>query len=277
MQWQQLRCCLNKRAILLFFLVSLGGGGWLFLPQRNAELPFPVVPALCVENLAAQGGGTVCPAYQPGEKLQYRVSWEKILAAGTAEISVKNDNNLYEFALRAQSSAALDAICSLTDEMISRYDPVNGFPIQYLKKFTLKKKTVSEATQFNQLGHSAHWQAPNQPARDLNIELGTQDPISALYSIRNLGLRPGMMLYLPLSDGGRKYLLAVRVTGTELVSVSLGSFKTLRVELSLSTNGQTVPNKKFVIWLTDDSRKIPVLASVQLPFGSGLVELTSYS
>ncbi len=277
MHWHQLHCRLKKRAILILFIIAAGGGGWLFLHQKRAASRFPVVPALCVETLAAQGGTAVCPAYQPGERLQYRVSWEKILVAGTAEVSVKNSNNLFEFVLRAQSSAALDTLCNLTDEMTSRYDPVSGFPILYQKKFTLKKKNVSETTQFNQLGRSARWQALDKPARDLNIEVGTQDPVSALYSIRNLGLKPGMILYLPLFDGGRKYLLEARVTGAELVSVSIGSFKTIRVEVGLSADGRTIPNKKFVIWLTDDSRKMPVLASIQLPFGSGLVELTSYS
>ncbi len=255
----------------------LGGGGWLFVHQKQAASRFPAVPALCMETMAAQGGTAACPAYQPGEKLQYRVSWEKILVAGTAEISVKNSSDFFEFVLHAQSSAALDTLCKLTDEMTSRYDPVRGFPILYQKKFTLKKKNVSETTHFNQLGRSARWQALDKPARELNIEMGTQDPVSALYSIRNLGLGPGMILYLPLFDGGRKYLLEVRVTGAELVSVSIGSFHALRLEVGLSADGRMVPNKKFVIWLTDDSRKIPVLASIQLPFGSGLVELTSYS
>lgn len=140
MHWHQLHCRLKKRAILLLFIVAVGGGGWLFRHQKRAASRFPVVPALCVEALASQGGTAVCPAYQPGERLQYRVSWEKILVAGTAEMSVKNSNNLFEFVLRAQSSAALDTLCNLTDEMTSRYDPVSGFPILYQKKFTLKKR-----------------------------------------------------------------------------------------------------------------------------------------
>jgi len=240
-------------------------------------LQFPAVPVLCVETMASEGGTTGCPAFQPGEKLQYRVSWGKILSAGTFEVAVKNSQNLFEFALHVQPSPAASALCSLSGEISSRYDPTNGFPVLYQKVFTLNKKNANEVTQFNQLGRSAHWQALEKPPREIAIEVGTQDPVSALYSIRNLGLRPGMQLYLPLLDGGKKYLLEVRVTGTELVSISLGSFKTLRLEVGLYLEGRIVPNKRFIVWLTDDSRKIPVLASITLPFGGGLVELTSYS
>jgi hypothetical protein len=45
----------------------------------------------------------------------------------------------------------------------------------------------------------------------------------------------------------------------------------------LRREGVSVYDKKVTVWFTNDSRKIPVLASVSLPFGAALIELTSVS
>ena len=67
------------------------------------------------------------------------------------------------------------------------------------------------------------------------------------------------------------------VTGSDLISTTLGSFNTHRVEASLRRDGVSLTGKRMTIWFTSDTRKVPVLASVSLPVGSALIELTSQS
>ena len=63
--------------------------------------------------------------------------------------------------------------------------------------------------------------------------------------------------------------------GSELISTALGSFAAHRVEAVLRRAGSLLRDKKMTFWFTSDPRRIPILASVSLPFGSLLVELTS--
>jgi hypothetical protein len=78
-------------------------------------------------------------------------------------------------------------------------------------------------------------------------------------------------------DGGKTFQLDVRVTASDLISTALGSFNTHRVEASLRRDGVSLTDKRITIWFTSDNRKVPVLASVSLPVGSALIELTSQS
>jgi hypothetical protein len=275
MNWLKFSSC-RWRIVLLFSLAAVGGWSWQIRRQLQA-VRFPAVPALCSETLAAPSGNANCPAYQPGEQLNYRISWEKIVVAGTAQMVVKSRHNLYEFSLKAQSSPALGALCNMTGEFSSVYDTANGAPIQFEKKFLLNKKNVSEIVVFNQSAGRVHWQSLKNEPRDFSVETGTQDPLSSVYSLRSLALKPGMQLFFPLLDGGRKYLLRVRVVDREMVSVSMGSFQTVRLEVDWQLDGLLVSGKKVTVWLTEDSRKLPVLASVVLPIGTGLIELTSFS
>jgi hypothetical protein len=72
-------------------------------------------------------------------------------------------------------------------------------------------------------------------------------------------------------------LLEVSVVNAELVSISTGTFNALRAEVNWRLAGQPVSSRRITLWLTNDSRKIPVLAAVTLPIGTGLVELISIS
>jgi hypothetical protein len=262
--------------LLLLTLAVVGGWSWQIRRQLQT-VRFPAVPALCSETLAAPSINANCPAYQPGEQLNYRVSWEKIVVAGTVQMVVKNHHNLYEFSLKAQSSPALGALCNMTGEFSSIYDTTNGAPVQFEKKFMLNKKNVSEIAVFNLSAGRVHWQSIKSEPRDFSVETGSQDPLSSLYSLRSLALKPGMQVFFPLVDGGRKYMLRVRVVDREMVSVSMGSFQTVRLEVDWQLDGRLVAGKRVTVWLTEDSRKIPVLASVVLPIGTGLIELTSFS
>jgi hypothetical protein len=264
----------KERYFLAGLAAMIGVGSFIFLRREPATI-HPAMPALCSETLAAEGPVSLCPAYQPGEKLTYRVSWEKILLAGTAELSVKGGGTNLQFQLKAATSPSLAAMCSLQDDFLSTYDGILGAPVRYEKNFTLKQKTVKEIITFNQLGKSAQWMSPGRQTEGLNIEMGTQDPISSLYSVRNLGLKPGLRLIFPFVDGRKTYLLEVNVVNAELVSISSGTYNTLRTEVSWRGAGQPAGHRRMTLWLTNDTRKIPVLATISLPIGTGLVELIS--
>lgn len=228
--------------------------------------------------LAAPAASTgFSSAFQVGEKLQYRISWNKIVVAGMARLEVRplKSDSQCQFYLKVESTPAVATLLTLQDEFMSLYDRTLASPSRYEKRFTLNKQVVSEVVSFNQMGHSAQVVDSKKQTRKVPIVLGTQDPVSALYSVRNVGLKPGMQLRLPLLDGGRNYLLEVSGVATELITVQAGSFNSLRTQVSLQADGVPVPHRNMTIWLSDDSKHVPLLVSVALPIGTVLVELIS--
>jgi hypothetical protein len=220
-------------------------------------------------------------ALQVGERLTYRISWSNFIEAGTAELSVSPGSstvaNSYRLQLKAITTPAISSLYTFKDEFVSFFDAGLGAPTLFEKNFTEKKRTVKEKVAFDQVNRSATLTNSNNQTQIIPIDLGTQDPLSALYSVRSLGLKPGLQVIFPVLEGGKSYLVEIRVTGSDLISTSLGSFNTHRMEVALRREGVSVSDKKLTVWFTNDSRKIPVLASVSLPFGAALIELTSMS
>jgi len=270
---------MHHRSLLGFALILLLGLATIPCSQQPGAFQlatslFP--PAI----LAAPLSPADATPFQAGERLRYRISWSNFVEAGTAELTVGSGSqmiaNSYRLQLKASTTPAISNLYSFSDEFISLFDGGLAAPIQFEKNFVERKRQVRETLTFDQLNRSASLGSNGRSSR-ISIEAGTQDPLSALYAVRSLVLRPGVQVSLPVLDGGRTYQLDVKVTASDLISTALGSFNTHRIEAGLRRDGVPLTDRKITIWLTNDSRKVPVLASVSLPVGSALIELTSQS
>jgi Protein of unknown function (DUF3108) len=245
-------------------------------PNRFRGMPSLFSPVLVASPLSS---ADLTP-FQTGETLKYRISWSNFVEAGTAELSVGPGDqmiaNSYRLQLKASSTPPISSLYVFKDEFVSLFDGGIAAPIRFEKNFIEKKRQVKETLAFDQINRSATLEVHGQSYR-IPIEVGTQDPLSALYAVRGLVMRPGLQVSLPVLDGGRIFQLDIRVTGSDLISTSLGSFNTHRVEAGLRRDGVSLSDKRMTIWLTNDTRKVPVLASVSLSVGSALIELISQS
>jgi hypothetical protein len=214
--------------------------------------------------------------FQTGEKLTYRISWSNIVDAGTAELAVTPSPKVVgalKLELKAKAAPGVAGTYLFSDDFVSHFDAAFGAPSLFEKNFTEKKRVVKERLELNQLHRFATFTNSKNQSKRIPIELGTQDPVSALYVLRTLGLRSGVQVGLPVLDGGRLYYLDARVTGSELITTKLGSFGTSRVEISIRRDAVLLSDKKITVWFTTDARRIPVLASVALPIGAAVIEL----
>ncbi len=219
--------------------------------------------------------------FQAGEKLAYRISWSNFMEAGKAELAVTQTGpgspTLYRFLLIAATTPAISTIYPFKDEFSSLYDTAAGAPSHFEKRFVERKRVVRETVDFDQFGRLAAIAVPRKPVQKVPIELGTQDPVSALYLIRTLNFKPGLQISFPVLDGGKIYLLDLHVAGTDLISTQAGSFNTYRIEIRLRREGLALNDKRITLWLSNDAKRLPVLIAVNLSLGSALIELTSMS
>ena len=115
---------------------------------------------------------------------------------------------------------------------------------------------------------------PNNPSRPPREAIATfagqvQDILSAIYYLRTQPLEVGKSFELTVSDSGVVYQVPVQVIEKKRKKTVLGRVETFRVEPQVfGPNRMISDDGQFSIWITDDSRRLPVSARIKLEFGT---------
>ena len=114
--------------------------------------------------------------------------------------------------------------------------------------------------------------APRQIASP--IEADTQDLITGIYTLRRLPLAVGKTFELKVSDSGLVYKIPVRVTAREEQKTILGKVWCFRIEPQVFGANRVIDNKgSMILWITDDVRRMPVRAQINVDIGRIEVKL----
>ena len=106
----------------------------------------------------------------------------------------------------------------------------------------------------------------------------TQDPLSALYLLRTLSLRPGQTLVVPLLENGKRYQLRALVAAHENVESVIGRMPAWRIALAVfDEQGHAAVTRDLTLWLADNPQRVPLRLRVALPVGSFVLDLAGVS
>jgi hypothetical protein len=110
---------------------------------------------------------------------------------------------------------------------------------------------------------------------EVDIPSCASDIVGALYKLRTVNLEPGQSTQLPMSDGKKSAMVRIEAQVREQVQTKAGTFKTIRYEAFVFNNVIYLRKGRVFVWLTDDSRKLPVQiqARMSFPIGSITVQL----
>jgi Protein of unknown function (DUF3108) len=157
--------------------------------------------------------------------------------------------------------------------------------------FTVQKTTIldeqgkrvraTEST-FDRAKGKMTWtlRAPNDPEfeprhkiTDFSGQL--QDVLSAIYFIRTQRLEVGKTFEMFIGDGGHVYKIPVKVVEKKRMKTVLGRLDVLRVLPELFGPERLIDEEKgeFSIWVTADSRHIPVSGRVKTEYGTFDIKL----
>lgn len=217
------------------------------------------------------------PAFGSGERLVYTIGLGPI-EAGTSQteitgISLVNGQPCYRIVSQTVSNRAFSVLYNV-DDYIESYVDVERLVSRGIRKriregsYRLDNKTVYDRERH--LAISGTDTTPVPPC--------VQDIVSGFYYLRTLDLRPGETVTIATFDNGKLHSLRVRVLRRERVSLRIGSFDCLVVEpVLLQPTGLFRRKGKFTMWLTDDSRRLPVLMKSEIAVGSVEVRLVEYT
>lgn len=119
---------------------------------------------------------------------------------------------------------------------------------------------------------------PNQtqPPRVTSLEFTEpiQDVLSMIYFLRTQKLEVGKSFEIPVTDSGRVFRLTVAVRERKRINTVLGRLYAVRVEPAIFGQDRMIRSEgKLSIWITDDSRHLPVWAQVKINLGTVDIKL----
>jgi hypothetical protein len=115
---------------------------------------------------------------------------------------------------------------------------------------------------------------PNDPSRPPREAVAPfagqiQDILSAIYYLRTQPLEVGKTFEVTVSDSGVVYHVPVQVVEKKQKKTALGRFEAFRVDPQVfGANGMLSGDGQFSIWITNDSRRIPVSAKIKIKYGT---------
>ncbi len=219
-------------------------------------------------------------ALQPGEILTYDITWSNIITAGTATTEIKegtlpDGKKVLMFIVTTHSAGLVDTFYRVDDRLQSVFDPV----IMQSLTFTLnenhgKRKRHRELV-FDHVKKTVISTLNEDPPETFAIPDQTQDALSSLYYLRTRDdFIVGKPIIIQVHDSGKNWSVEVHTLGRETVTTPAGKFATIKVRTFPKYEGVFMNKGEIFIWLTDDSRKIPVLMKSTIAIGSIVSTLT---
>jgi hypothetical protein len=104
---------------------------------------------------------------------------------------------------------------------------------------------------------------------------GTRDPLGMLQYLRSVNWSHTAEVRSPVYDGHKLYdARAALVAKSAAVSVPAGKFNTTKIEIRVFDDGAEMKDAHFLLYLTNDAARLPVLMEAVLPVATASVELT---
>jgi hypothetical protein len=253
--------------------------------------------ALTAWSLAAQGAPAAAPRghsappprparaepsvpFSVGETLTYDVSWSAFLTAGTVVATVRDrqpahDSTAYYIVAEGRPTPLVSRLYPLyykLDTLLDAFTLLSHRGSLYAEEgshHTLRTTTFDRSAQTASFEH----QASTTTRAEFSIPPGVQDLLSAVYALRAMGLKPGGRIQLAVSNDGITYRLQVAVASPERVKSGIGDVSAWKLSPTVDDASSPLVGRNIGIWLTDDTRRLPVKLQSDLPVGAFVLTL----
>jgi hypothetical protein len=259
-----------------------------------AVLTLPLIASGDANPLAGETPAAAVPTYQPkhypfdgGEKAFYLASWNGILSMATAEIRTTpqwiDGKKFYNVRVEARTSKLLDLIWKMRDTINSTIEANGLRPTRFTFSQRENQKVIDTVAHFDRA--TKKWSVRRDEKRkvkqyEFDQPMNTVDPITAIYLARSQDFKVGDHLYFHIFGGKYRYLLDLEVERRETIRLKSGSmdaFKIVPRIKNVEGEGYAQRLHEAAIWITADARRMPVMLSSKIIFGSIYVEMVNDS
>jgi hypothetical protein len=247
-------------------------------------------------SVTAIDGTAMTPGIAPfshGETLSYSAYYMGIKAATIS--SVVEDGVTFQgqpaihLKVKSRTNPSFDWILTSQDNGESWLDPTGYYSLGWISDHNqnngkdIDVKTYVMDYPKAQAHRNRKVTQKNGSIFDQNLDVrlsksNVQDAFSMSYFYREFPLAVGQTLTSDVFVDEKIWDLTVQVLGKERVKTKAGSFDCLKLKPNASIKGSTQkPRGEGTVWITDDSRRIPVKVQLSTPFGKVNMELDNYT
>lgn len=232
--------------------------------------------ALAAVPAFAQNGHSSLPEapFQAGERLEYSVGYGP-LPAGTMTIEVAgltrfDGHPAYHIVFEAETNKAVSFVYELDTREESWFDARRFHSLRYTKRAMEDGKERTSDYRFDQERNLIlKADGETEPASPRAV-----DQVAFMYYIRLLPMKVGAKFVLNNAADPDDNPVTVRVLKKERVKVPSGTYEAWVLDLDVrSDSGVFKKGGENRVWMTADSRKIPVKISSKIGLGSFQAEL----
>lgn len=207
----------------------------------------------------------------------YRVDWG-LVNAGSAIFDLKNlTGGNWRIDLTIESVGVVSRLYKVSDKYEVSGD--GAFcPSAVTLDATEGKKHQKSDLDFNPSRHVVQYRMHDlvkntDTQNTLSVPPCTHDIASALASFHDLNLPPGRDAYLSITDGKKLASVKVQAQAHEQIRIENKDLSVIRYEAFLFNNVLYKHRGRLFIWVTDDSKRLPVQMRLQLGFPIGNIQL----
>lgn len=221
------------------------------------------------------------PGTHAAERFLYDLKWFGV-KAGEATIDFVEDTGRVEIRSTARSIDWLSNIYKVDDTAESTVlrrssDPEHSpewVSARYRLKISEGRHRKEKEVIFDQERGKAIYMDHLEKERKLfAIPEATFDPLSAFFLLRKAAIDVRKPVYTRVFDSKKVWDVRIDVLRREEVKTGAGSFRTVVVKPNMESEGIFRSMGDIFIYLTDDSRHIPVLMKIKIVIGYVMVEL----
>jgi hypothetical protein len=238
-------------------------------------IPIVILLAALKASPQGQSRGEVPVPFHVGEVLTYDVSWSAFLTAGTATLTVKDRRPIgrggfaYDIVGEGKLTGLLDQIYHVYYKAESLLDTRALQPSIFTVYSDEHGRTKLRTTRFLSSTSVEYEPTASAPPEKYSVPTLSQDPLSAIYVMRAIAFKTGQVLVMPVVDGGDVYNAKWQVAAPETVTTGLGAISAWRLTPTLvDAKGKPITNRSVTLWMSNDSRKLPVKLQAALGVGS---------
>jgi Protein of unknown function (DUF3108) len=219
------------------------------------------------------------PAFmlRPGETLEYKADIPKLnsTVANLKIVAIEKRNAGGKGSWHLQAFAHTEnpyrMIFELDDQFDSYSDAGSMTGLQYEMHLSERGQKVDSVERLL----TSPQAVPPMGTSGARVLPGTRDPLGMLEYLRSVDWSHTNEVRSPVYDGHKLYdVRAALVSKSAPVSVPAGNYNTNKIEIHVLDNGMEMKDAHFLLYLTSDAARLPVLLEAVLPVATARVELT---
>lgn len=220
-------------------------------------------------------------AFQPGEKLEYRLHYG-VINAGIATLEVKGvekkigGRSIYHMVGIGRSTGAFDWFFKVRDRYETFMDVEGVFPWLFIRDVNEGGYQIKQKYKFSPYKR----EVDNGKGATFTTPEAVQDMLSSFYYARTINYneaKEGDVFTIWSFVDDEIWPLKIKYMGKDVIRVSDGKYRALKFHPVIQTGRLFEAEEDVTVWISDDGNKIPLMAQGKVLVGSVKMELTEAS